>query len=124
MGGSPGALSSGQGLLIFIIELAFMIFYFISLWKVFAKAGYPGVGAIIPIYNVYILLKMAKYSGWMIFVLMIPLVNIVVILLIYVRIANGFGKETGFGIGLLLLNPIFIPILAFSKADYNESRIY
>ncbi len=123
MGGSGGSLNTGPNLLVIVIQLAFMLFYLYTTWKLFAKAGYPGVGAIIPIYNVYIIFKMAKYSGWMIFLLMIPIVNFIIMFLVYIRIANGFGKGTGFGLGLIFLSPIFLPILAFGSADYDETRI-
>ena len=35
----------------------------IALWKVFSKAGYPGILAIIPIVNVFVLVKVAGYSA-------------------------------------------------------------
>ncbi len=123
MGGDAGVFSTGPSLVFILIYLAVLFFFIIAMWKFYAKADYPGVAAIIPIYNVYVLFKMAKYSGWMIFLLLIPIVNFVIIILVYMRIATGFGKGTGFGLGLIFLSPIFIPILAFGSADYDESRI-
>ncbi|MGI6109126.1 MAG: DUF5684 domain-containing protein [Eubacteriaceae bacterium] len=34
------------------------------------------------------------------------------------RLAKAFGKGTGFGIGLIFLNPIFMMILGFGSAEY------
>jgi len=41
---------------------------------------------------------------------------------IQVRMAKNFGKSTGFGIGLIFLSGIFIPILWFWSAEYQEKE--
>ena len=38
----------------------------------------------------------------------------------YIEIAHKFGKSTGFGVGMVLLNVIFIPMLGFSDATYQN----
>ena len=101
-----------------VIWLAVIIFFVICGWKIFVKAGQPGWACIIPIYNVYIMLKVAGKPGWWIILLIIPLVNIIVGIMATVAFARSFGKSTGFGIGLLLLGIIFYPILAFGSAQY------
>lgn len=40
-----------------VIWLILLLIVIISLWKIFEKAGEPGWAALIPIYNVIILLK-------------------------------------------------------------------
>lgn len=87
--------------------------------EVFTKAGQPGWAAIIPIYNFWILLKIAGKPGWWIVLLFVPLVNFVVIFMISIAIARNFGKGVGFGIGLVFLSFIFYPILAFTDATYT-----
>ena len=52
----------------------------------------------------------------------IPLVNVVVDIIIYLDIANNFGKGVAFGIGLIFLPFIFIPILAFGDARYGYGK--
>jgi hypothetical protein len=49
----------------------------------------------------------------------IPLVNIAVYVYVYYLLAKSFGKSEVFTIGLLLLSPIFFPILAFGDAEYE-----
>lgn len=102
-----------------ICGLAFAALIFASLWKVFVKAGHPGWAAIIPIYNAYILCKIAGKPGWWILLLLIPLVSIVIVILIMIEVAKNFGKGAGFGVGLALLGFIFFPILAFGDAKYQ-----
>ena len=100
------------------VALVLVVFFIACIWKVFEKAGQPGWASIIPIYNTIILLKIAGKPWWWIFLLMIPLVNIVFIFMFSIDLAKNFGKGTGFGVGLILLGFIFFPILAFGSARY------
>ena len=106
-----GAGSSIIGLLIGILVIA-------GLWKVFTKAGKPGWAAIIPIYNLIVLLQIAGKPLWWIVLFCIPIVNFVVAIMVFINVAKAFGKGTGFALGLLFLSPIFIPILGFGSAQY------
>ena len=87
-------------------------------WKIFVKAGKPGWAAIIPIYNIIILLEIVGKPTWWIVLLFIPLVNIVIMIMIVHQLALSFGKEAGFTVGLILLGIVFYPILAFGSAKY------
>jgi hypothetical protein len=89
-----------------------------SMWKVFTKAGKPGWAAIVPIYNLVVLLEIAGKPLWYIALFFVPLVSIVAVFLIYIGLAKSFGKGAGFGVGLVFLSPIFFPILAFGDAQY------
>jgi hypothetical protein len=114
----PGAFGAlGTGYIIFMLLIA--AFYIFCYWKVFEKAGQPGWAAIIPIYNIYIMLQIVGKPGWWLILMLIPCVNIIIALLIYLDMARVFGKSTGFGIGLFLLGFIFLPILAFGDAEYQ-----
>ncbi|MFB9926803.1 DUF5684 domain-containing protein [Amycolatopsis halotolerans] len=92
----------------------------VALWLVFAKAGYPGWAAIIPIYNVYVWLKVAGRSGWWLLLLLVPLVNLVVVIVVSLDIARAFGKSGVFGFfGLFLFSIIGYLILGFGRARYT-----
>ena len=91
------------------------------MWKTFSKAGKPGWGAIIPIYNLVLLLQIAGKPTWWLILFFIPLVNLIVGLIISIQVAKNFGKGTGFGLGLGLLGFIFYPILGFGDAKYQPS---
>jgi hypothetical protein len=88
-------------------------------WKIFTKAGEPGWAAIIPIYNVIVLLKIAGKPAWWIILLLIPVVNFVISILVAAGLAKNFGKGTGFVVGLVLLPFIFYLILGFGSAQYH-----
>jgi len=115
--GSPlGALFGGAFMICWLIVAVIVI---ASLWKVFTKAGKPGWACIIPIYNIIVLLEIAGKPLWWIILFLIPLVNLVVVILTYVSLAQNFGKGVGFALGLVFLPFIFFPILGFGSAQYK-----
>jgi Family of unknown function (DUF5684) len=105
-----------------VIAWAIIILMVAGIWKTFVKAGLPGWGAIVPIYNVYLLCKMAGKSGWWVLLYLIPCVNLIIALIVSIDVARNFGKGTGFGLGLALLPYIFFPILGFSDARYLGNK--
>jgi len=100
------------------IPFAFFVLMIISAWKVFEKAGKPGWACLIPIYNLIVMLEIVDRPWWWLFLLLIPLVNMVFAVILCVDLAKAFGQGAVFGIGLLLLGFIFYPILAFGDASY------
>ncbi len=104
-----------------VFQLAIIFLLIASFWKVFTKAGRPGWASIVPIYNAYIMLKIAGKPGWWLLLLFIPLVNIVIGIIVAIDLAKAFGKGAGFGIGLAFLGFIFYPILGFGDATYQGS---
>ena len=103
-----------------IFALGIAILFIIALWKVFTKAGQPGWASLIPLYNAYVLLKIAGKPGWWILLLLIPFANIVVLFLVSIGIAKSFGRSAAFGVFLLLLlGGIGYLILGFGSAQYR-----
>lgn len=105
--------------IVLLIQLAIIVAVLAGFWKVFTKAGQPGWASIIPIYNAYILLKIAGKPGWWLLLFFIPIVNIVIGFIVALEVAKAFGKGAGFGIGLALLGFIFYPVLGFGDARYQ-----
>lgn len=102
-----------------ICYFAIVILLIAAMWKVFSKAGQPGWAAIIPIYNIYVLCKVAGRPGWWLLLMLIPLVNIIIAIILNIDIAKNFGKGVGFGIGMIFLPFIFYPVLGFGSAQYQ-----
>jgi hypothetical protein len=99
-------------LVLFLLETA-------GLWAVFEKARQHGWAAIVPIYNLIVLMRVAGKPWWWVLLLLVPVVNLVIAFITGVAIAHRFGKSTLFGIGLVVLGPIFFPILGFGRATYR-----
>lgn len=112
-----GAGAAGAAVII-VVALVFAGFLIASMWKLFTKAGYPGWYAIIPILNTLTLIKIAGRPDWWIVLCLIPCVSFVVIAIVYLDLAKAFGKSAGFGVGMLFLPFIFLPILAFGDSTY------
>ena len=113
--------SAAGGMIVLLIQLAFIALMIASMWKIFSKAGEPGWAAIVPIYNLVVMLKIAGKPVWWIVLFFIPLVNIVFSILVALGMAERFGKGAGFGLGRAFLSPIFYPILGFGSAQYQGS---
>lgn len=116
------AAAGAAGGVIGVVYLVMLVIGVISLWKIFTKAGEPGWAAIVPIYNIIVLLKIVGKPLWWIVLLLIPCVNFIIMILVCLELAKAFGKGGGFGVGLALLSPIFFPILAFSDARYVGTK--
>ena len=105
--------------ILMIVWLVVVVLMIAAMWKVFTKAGQPGWACLIPIYNFYILCKIAGRPGWWLLLMLIPLVNFIIMIIISIDIAKNFGKGVGFGLGLAFLGFIFWPILGFGSAQYQ-----
>jgi hypothetical protein len=105
-----------------VIYFAVIIALIAGYWKTFVKAGKPGWGAIIPIYNTYLMIKIGGKPGWWLLLYFIPIVNLVVLILVSLGVAEKFGKSSAFGIfGLWLFAPIGYLMLGFGDAKYQDA---
>jgi uncharacterized protein DUF5684 len=111
----------GPGVGVYIFAILFSVLMIAAMWKVFTKAGKPGWAAIVPIYNIIVLLQIAGKPVWWIILFFIPIVSLIIAILTYVALAERFGKGSGFAVGLVLLGPIFFPILGFGSAQYRPA---
>lgn len=106
-----------------LVYLAIIAFFIYCGWKMYEKAGRPGWEVLVPLYNLYIMTtKIALLLAWYIILFFIPIANIYALFKIYISIAHNFGKSTGFGIGLIFLGFIFLPILALGDAEFKKGE--
>jgi hypothetical protein len=101
-----------------LLFLAIAVVVLIGMWKAFVKAGKPGWAALVPIYNMIVLLEIVGRPIWWIILLLIPCVNIVVGFIVCIDVAKSYGKDAVFGVLLALFGFIFWPILGFGSAQY------
>lgn len=102
-----------------IVQLGLLALFVWVFWRIFEKAGKPGWAAIIPIYNVIVLLEIVGRPWWWLLLLFIPIVNVVVGFLLALDLSRSFGHDVAFALGLLFLGFIFYPILAFGGDTYQ-----
>ncbi len=104
---------------VLLVILAFTVLGIAAGWMVFTKAGQPGWAILIPIYNAYIVLKIAGRPGCWLLLYLIPVVNIVITAIVSVDIARSFGQSALFGIVMIFLFcGLGYLILGFGSATY------
>ncbi|MDR2997970.1 MAG: DUF5684 domain-containing protein [Microbacterium sp.] len=104
------------------VMLAIYVLVVVALWKVFTKAGYPGILAIIPIVNTIFLIKIAGMSGWLVLLYLIPIVNLIFAIVVAIKLGANFGKGGGFSFFLLWLLPfIGYFIIGLGDAQYRRA---
>jgi hypothetical protein len=107
------------GGVMWIIYVVFIVLVIAGVWKTFVKAGKPGWGAIIPFYNIYLLITIAGRPGWWLILYFIPIVNIIIWLIVCIDVAKNFGHGAGFGLLLWLFAPIMYLVLGFGDSQYR-----
>ena len=105
-------------LVYFAIMIVFYVFYSWCLSKIFTKAGITPWWAWVPLVNTYGLWKLTGRDMIWLILLFVPCMSYVAIFVIMIDVAKSFGKSTGYGVGLALLSPVFLPMLAFDKGPY------
>ncbi|HWZ04356.1 MAG TPA: DUF5684 domain-containing protein, partial [Mucilaginibacter sp.] len=89
-----------------IFMIAIWVVSVAGVWKTYQKAGKPGWAAIIPIYNIIVLIEIVGKPVWWFLLFFVPCVNFVFIIWVYNLLSKSFGKSEGFTVGLILLSPI------------------
>lgn len=104
-----------------VVALIFYILLAVAWWKVFTKAGYPGILALIPIVNAIFLLRIAGMSGWWVLLYLVPIANVVLAIVVAVKVGARFGKGGVFSFFLLFVfSFIGYFILGFGDSRYRE----
>ena len=111
-----GGIVAALGCVIWIIALLFMVLLFASMWKIYTKANKPGWAAIIPIYNAFVLTEITGRPTW--WLVLYCLCGPISFIIASYDLGKSFGKSVGYIIGMILLWPIFYPMLAFGSAKY------
>ena len=104
----------------YILLFLMILIYFLSFWKIFEKNGRKKWEGLVPLYNIYIWLKIIKKPWWWLFFFPIPFVNLIVTIGCNVETARLFGKYTVKDTLLMILVPwYYIPFLAFN----NDNKV-
>ncbi len=109
----------GANPLVVVVMLAVVVVVIAGMWKVYTKAGQPGWGVLIPIYNVYLMCVIAGRPGWWTILFFIPIVSVIASIIVTYDISRRFGGGIGMMLGLLVLPFIFYPVLGFGSAKYQ-----
>jgi hypothetical protein len=117
--------AGGLLLLLAAVALGGYLFSCYCFKRICEKAGEaPGAMVWIPIVQCLPLLKAAQLPAWMLILLLIPLVNIVLMVIVWARICAVLGRNPFLAAVLLVpvVNFLLIPYLAFSGTDDEEAE--
>ena len=108
----------------FLIFISVNALIFISTFNLFSKSGFKWWHAIIPFYNIFILIKIINRPWWWIILLLIPVINVIMYFVIIIEIIRAFGKNNNIDtlLGFLTLG-LYVSYLNFSKKiNFVENR--
>ena len=111
-----GALFGGVFVLIY---LGLIVFFAVTYWRIFEKAGKPGWASLIPIYSAVVFMEIINKPAIWVLYLFIPFYGFYIAIVSTVEFAKVFGKDTGFAVGMIFFPYIFLPMLAFGNAQYQ-----
>jgi hypothetical protein len=100
-------------------SLAWLLITILSFWNIFVKAGKSGLLALIPLYNIVVLVEISGLPLWHALLLFVPGVNVITLIVLKYKVSKAFGHDLEFSLGLILLPFIFWPILAFGSSRYT-----
>ena len=87
--------------------------------KIFKKASKKPSTAYYPVLNLFTLLEITETSTFLGILFFVPVVNIVVLSILFYRLGTAFNTSKIFKIGLAVLPIIFYPILALGNKQYK-----
>ena len=108
----------------FIFFLIIQIIHGIGTWKLYKSAGFKEIHAFIPIYNTIILMKIINRPWWWVFLIFIPIINLLIIPVIWVETCRSFGKNSFTDTLFVLISlGLFIYTINYSsKIEYIINR--
>ncbi|MBJ6366964.1 signal peptidase I [Snuella sedimenti] len=77
----------------FICFLIIQVIHGLGTWKLYTKAGRQAWEAFVPVYNGIVLMKIINRPWWWIFLLFLPIVNLIMFVVVWVETARSFGKN-------------------------------
>jgi hypothetical protein len=88
---------------------------------VFQKAGQSPWAALIPGYNVFILVvRVAGLSPLWCLLLLIPPINLIAAIVVNVEVARRFGYTEAFGVVMAVFGFVLYPWIGFGSAEYRR----
>lgn len=103
-----------------VVFLVLLVLFVVCNALIFSKLGEKGWKSIIPIYNTVTFLRLGNQSGWWVLVGLVPFLGAIVLGIISAFAAYTIGlklhKPGWFVVLYILVSPIWLIILAFSKS--------
>ena len=108
----------------FVFFLIIQVIHFLGTWKLYVKAGRKSWEAVVPVYNAIVLMKIINRPVWWVFLLFIPIINLLMFPVIWIETIRSFGKNSTADSFLAVFTLGFYTyyINYFTKVSYIEDR--
>jgi signal peptidase I len=108
--------------LLFILIV--QVVHFLGTWKLYIKSGRKAWEAIIPIYNAVVLMQIINRPKWWVFLLFIPIINLLMFPILWVETIRSFGKNSTTDTFLVIatLGFYIFYVNYFEDVNYIENR--
>ena len=87
----------------FIFFLVLQVIHFLATWKLYEKAGRKSWEAAVPIYSTIVLMKIINRPTWWTILLFIPVINLIMIPVVWVETIRSFGRNSTLDTVLVLV---------------------
>lgn len=78
----------------FVVFLLIQVIHFLATWKLYIKAGRKSWESAIPVYNAFVLMKIINRPWWWVLLLFIPIIQVIMIPVIWVETIRSFGRNS------------------------------
>jgi signal peptidase I len=78
----------------FVFFLIVQLIHGLGTWKLYEKAGRKPWEAFIPVYNSIVLMKIIKRPTWWTLILFLPVINLLLLPVVWIETLRSFGKNT------------------------------
>ncbi len=123
-----GGILAVIGGIFLLVSLVFYLLGCLGVANIAKKLGMSFWGsfvmALIPIANLILLAQMARKPIWWIILMLIPLVNIIIFILVWMAISGNMNKPSWWGVIIILVplvGLIFFLMLVFAEAPTKSA---
>ncbi len=108
----------------FIFFVIVQVIHALGTWKMYVAAGRKAWEAAVPVYNAVVFLKILNRPWWYVFLLFLPVVNIILFIVIWVEALRSFGynKPKDTALGIFSLGFYLYYVNYFLPLPYIENR--
>ncbi len=87
----------------FVFFLVLQVIHFLATWKLYQKTGRKPWEAAVPVYSAIILMKIINRPTWWTILLFIPVINLIMIPVVWVETIRSFGRNSTLDTVLVLV---------------------
>ncbi|MBT8271726.1 MAG: signal peptidase I, partial [Bacteroidia bacterium] len=77
-----------------LVGLLIQVVHGVGTWRLYIKAGRQAWEAFLPVYNGFIFMKVINRPWWWLILLFLPIINLIMIPVLWVETARSFGKNS------------------------------